>query len=152
MLTDTRHLLTLVAFLAGLLFAAGCETTGDPHDSGDPARLEGTWTLSELTGVKIADRVMEGGKVPTFTFDGNGRVSGTSAVNRYTTNADMAALVRGKLDLSPIVSTRMAGPPDAMKLEVDFLNTLSEADNYRFANNALELREGSETTMRFVKE
>lgn len=149
---EPRTLALLLTLLIALLAMPACETGGGTHDTGDPVRLEGTWTLSELNGAKVADRVQQGGKVPTFSFDGNGKVAGTSGVNRYATNADMAALVRGQLDLSPIVSTRMAGPPDAMKLEVDFINALSEADSYRFADNALELRKGSETTMRFVKE
>lgn len=51
---------------------------------------------------------------PVLRFDGDGRVSGTTGVNRLTATW---ALADGVLTLGPLAMTRKAGPPARMAVE-----------------------------------
>lgn len=82
--------------------------------------LAGTWRFTALEGAVIdgAPRV-----TPFLTFDGDGQVFGLAGVNRVrgTWRLDDRTLTFG-----PVVSTLMAGPPDAMAREQQVLRLLGE--------------------------
>jgi len=91
------------------------------------------FTLASLT-VKGKKLVLPASRRPTIQFGDNGAVSGMAGVNRYTT----AAAVSGKDGIAwtgPVAATKMAGPPEAMALENDFLQALE-------AVRKIELRDG----------
>ena len=75
---------------------------------------------------------------PTMQFDEKNRVSGLSGVNRYTTEA----AVSGKDGISwtgPAVSTKMAGPPEAMVVEDNFFQALQAVSRIELQNGKLKL-------------
>jgi heat shock protein HslJ len=82
--------------------------------------LAGTWRFTALEGAELdgAERA-----TPFLTFDGDGQVFGLAGVNRVrgTWRLDGETLTFG-----PVVSTLMAGPPDAMTREHQVLRLLGE--------------------------
>jgi len=84
------------------------------HPAGDDRRMMrivGSWAVTAVPGVELPADV---GHRPWLTFDGDGQVYGLAGVNRMrgTWSIDGDVLTFG-----PLVSTLMAGPPDAMAVE-----------------------------------
>lgn len=71
----------------------------------------------------------------TLRFD-EGKVSGKAPVNRYFGSASMsdATLVFG-----PLATTQMAGTPEAMQAETDYLKVLPEVTQWQVADEVLTL-------------
>ena len=69
------------------------------------------------------------------TADASGRerhvLRGHTGVNRLSGAADAGALRKGEFRSGPVTMTRMAGPPEAMALESEFVDLLSRATRYR---------------------
>ena len=82
--------------------------------------LAGTWRFTALEGAELDGA---GRATPFLTFDGDGQVFGLAGVNRVrgTWRLDAQTLTFG-----PVVSTLMAGPPDAMTREQQVLRLLGE--------------------------
>jgi heat shock protein HslJ len=82
--------------------------------------LAGTWRFTELEGADI-----DGAEhaTPFLTFDGDGQVYGLAGVNRVRGTWRLEA---HSLTFGPVVSTLMAGPPDAMTREHQVLRLLGE--------------------------
>ena len=82
--------------------------------------IAGTWRFTALEGAEIegADRA-----TPWLTFDGDGQVFGLAGVNRVRATWRLDAQT---LTFGPVVSTLMAGPPDAMTRERQVLRLLGE--------------------------
>lgn len=78
------------------------------------------WICIEIDGVRIADAVGR----PTLRFDGDGRISGRSPINRY--GADFVLHANGALELGPVMSTLMAGSEQDMSVESAFMRALRE--------------------------
>jgi heat shock protein HslJ len=72
-------------------------------------------------------------------------------VNRFTSSVDMDRLRRGEFAMKPAASTKMAGPPDAMRLEDRFLEALGAATGFRVEGESLTLTKGAEPVMRLVR-
>jgi heat shock protein HslJ len=82
--------------------------------------LAGTW---RFTAVQGAD-VKAGLRSPPFlTFDGDGQVYGDAGVNRVRGTWELAGT---RLVFGPMVSTMMAGPPEAMTCEQRILRLLGD--------------------------
>lgn len=77
------------------------------------------WRLVDFCGDAIPD---DAGV--TLAFLDGGRVAGSASVNRY--NGAFATGEDG-LDVGPFATTRMAGPPEAMERERDYLAALTSA-------------------------
>jgi len=81
--------------------------------------LEGDWLV-----IEIDDEPVDPEAPRSIRFE-EGRVSGRVGVNRFTgtysTDGDV-------IDIGPVASTRMAGPPDLMSLEHHF-NTHLEGEH-----------------------
>ncbi len=80
----------------------------------------GTWRLVLLGGDPPAGHTH--GPV-TLTFDGDGMLYGMAGVNRV--RATWSADEQDQLAVGPLVSTMMAGPPEAMATERALLALLS---------------------------
>ena len=108
------------------------------------------WRLVELDGAAIAaDRNVE------LKFDGVNRISGNAGINQIMGGCEHALVDGGergyeyKVQIGPLSSTRMAGSPESMKLETDFLAALGEVSSARMIDGKLLLLKGEEVSMRF---
>lgn len=69
----------------------------------------------------------------------DGRVAGTSGVNRY--NGAVESSADGSFAIDQPVSTMMAGPEDAMKAEATYLQRLQEATSYAIDGDTLVIND-----------
>jgi heat shock protein HslJ len=93
------------------------------------------WTLVELAGepVEIAEEEI----APTLVLDlEEGRVSGSGGVNRL---AGPFTLAEDELRFGPLMTTRMAGPEDAMRREQAFFAALDRVRSYELDGRTLTL-------------
>ncbi len=157
-----RAALKAVAGLAaglGVMIVAGCAAPSPrpPEPGGAVPGAPALWDmgelpLAELNGAPVADRVARvGARTPTLRVEADGRFSGQSGVNRYAGRADAEALGRGAWSPGPIASTRMAGPPGANDLEVEFLAALERAGTVRIDGRRVTLRAGSADVAVFLR-
>jgi len=103
--------------------------------------LVGTW---QLTG-----EVPVGAKIPTLSVQRDGRIGGTSGVNRYQTALQSPTAAAGSFRVGPTSGTRMMGTRDAMHLETSFLEALAAADSAMIENDELLLKQAGQTVLRF---
>jgi heat shock protein HslJ len=102
------------------------------------------WTLVELEGEPVAG---DGDGRPGLVLDlEESRVSGSGGVNRL---AGTFALSEDELRFGPLMSTRMAGPEDAMRRETAFLEALGRVDSYELDERMLTFLAGGEPVARF---
>jgi heat shock protein HslJ len=148
-----------------LLAIAGC-TTGPDHGPGDPAdaaaqieRLSENWTLVSIRGgpdIRPALGAAGVDAMPSLIYDADsGRIAGSGGVNRWSAALDTEALARGEFIPGPAMSTMMAGPDAAMRVEQAFLAALSQAarfDPKRTGDGVLLIRdEQGDELLRFEK-
>jgi heat shock protein HslJ len=81
--------------------------------------LEGDWLLIEIDGEPVDPEAPR-----SLRFE-DGRVSGRVGVNRFTGTYSTNGNV---IEIGPVASTRMAGPPELMSLEHHF-NTHLEGEH-----------------------
>ena len=109
-----------------------------------PADLLGEWTLVILDG----EPVPEVGKTPTLEILEDGSAAGVSGVNRYRTRLELSD---GRLAFGPTAGTKMAGPPEAMALESDFLARLDAVSTYQVEGDTLRLWAGDNEALTFSR-
>ena len=82
---------------------------------------------------------------PTIQFRDGGGVNGLAGVNRYSTAAEIDG--RGGISWkgSP-AATKMAGPPEAMALEDNFLQSLQSVTKISLAGGKLQLASADGST------
>ncbi len=125
--------------LLGVFSLAACSHVEEPALHW---QLTGTlWKVSELDGAMVGAE-----KIPTLQLEPNGnRVVAFGGVNRfvgtYTTSGD-------SLSFSPLTSTRMAGPPDQMKVEEKFIRLLGTVDHFEYKSPWLMLKSGEKIVAR----
>ncbi len=95
--------------------------------------IDGDWLLIEIDGEPVDV------DAPRSVRFEDGRVSGQVGVNRfsatYSTNANV-------IEIGPVASTRMAGPPELMSLEHHFNNHLEEEHMITLDDGLLTLGRG----------
>jgi heat shock protein HslJ len=102
------------------------------------------WTLVELGGEPV--EIREGEAAPTLVLDlEEARVSGSGGVNRL---AGTLALAEDELRFGPLMTTRMAGPEDAMRREQAFFAALERVTSYELDGRTLTLLAEDETVAR----
>ena len=100
-----------------------------------PAALAGSaWRLDAMPGSDLPTTGMHG--APTLRFEEAARAAGESGVNRFGARVDAG---EGWLRVSAPMTTRMAGPPEAMALEAEFLARLQRAGHWRVQGDRLRL-------------
>jgi heat shock protein HslJ len=118
-----------VVLICLLALGAGC---ANDAAGGEPP-LDGTaWTL---TGWAEADPIPASATI-TAEFS-EGRVAGSAGVNQY--NASVTSSTDGSFAVDPPISTKMAGPADAMAAEASYLRRLEAATSYRVDGDTLVL-------------
>lgn len=120
------------------------------------ALVQGDWTLDALEGApgsELAPNLPRG--LPTLSIASDGRVSGMAGLNRYTSSLDPVALSEGGFAIGPAAATKMAGPPEAMRIEDQFLTALARVasfDAQQLAQGALALLDAHGTeVLRFIR-
>ena len=98
------------------------------------------WTLTRLNGQAIA-----GAKPPTMKFEG-GKLAIFGGINRLTGSY---GLIDGKVVMSDLASTKMAGAPAPMELERAFAKVLASVDSYHVHGNELSLSSGGAVVAEF---
>ena len=149
-----RRALIIVLGL-GLVFAAGC-TSASTSSAGSspgtkpmpipmttplPQALAGTaWQVVALPRFSLAPGTSLSLASLTLRFEEPARAAGNSGVNRFSAqvNADASQL----RFVSPI-STRMAGPPELMALESEFLVRLQAVSAWKIDGNRLRLSDAA---------
>jgi heat shock protein HslJ len=126
-----------------VVFVLGCQTSGG---SGRRASPFGEWVLVAMSG---GDRVDSDDRPLMLSILPDGQVAGFSGVNRFSGRANGGGLAKGRFDLGPLAVTRMAGPPEAMRLETLYLTLLNAADAWRFDGRMLVLTGPGGVELRF---
>lgn len=147
----------LLAVLAvpATTFVGGCQGGGGGTAetiSSMLGKIDGEWVLDKLGGKDVASMLGMGGQKPSLSFGNDGSISGFGGVNKLMGSFDPKDLLSGKIDLSKLASTKMAGPPEAMNLESAFTSALSKVSGFNFdKSGGLNLTDGKETLMSFVR-
>ena len=128
MLSKRLSLFTVILCLV----VASTAYSADKHPTG-------SWILVEINGEKIE------GRAPTIEFTEKGMV-GSTGVNRFFGKyADEGESLFGE----GIGMTRRAGPPEAMKLERDYVNALKAVTTHRIEEEQLILEHGEKVKLVF---
>lgn len=98
------------------------------------------WTLVWLNGDSV-----KSDKPPTMKFE-NGRLEIFGGVNRL---AGTYVLSGESVLMGDLVSTRMAGPPELMKLESSFSSLMASVNGFHVSGNDLELLSAGSVVARF---
>ncbi len=123
----TGHVLGLTVVLISLL-ALG---TGCGGSAGEQPALDGTrW---KLTAWAEPDPIPDSATI-TAEFS-EGRVAGNSGVNQYS--ASVTSSTDGSFAVDAPISTKMAGPEDAMAAESTYLRRLEAATSYQVDGDTL---------------
>lgn len=133
------HAIAIALIVA--LTAGGCATRPDAGGGlAAASTLEGVaWSLIELDGRAVA--AGNNSRHPTLRLDpATGRVTGYAGVNSY---GGTFFLSGDTLGFGPIVSTKMAGAPEVMRLEQEFLAALAAAKTWQVRGDSLELKDGA---------
>jgi heat shock protein HslJ len=119
----------------------------------DTAAIEGQWNLVALGGKPVGDadalEAMGVRRTPHMVIADDGAAAGFAGVNRYSTRLTVG--LGGEASFAPGVSTKMAGPPQAMELERRFLMDLNRVDSVRAGGGRLVFLSGGAEVLSFVK-
>jgi len=120
-----------VVLIALLALEAGC---GTGTASEEPPLDGSRWTL---TSWAEPDPIPDSATI-TAQFS-EGRVAGTSGVNQYS--ASVTSSTDGSFAIDAPISTKMAGPEDAMAAESAYLQRLQAATSYQVDGDTLLLND-----------
>lgn len=144
---NSNLLPALAVIPAVLLFLSGCATGSG---SGSPATAESLARL-ENVDLKCTGLVVQGAPLTlpsdagiTLRFTVPGKVAGRSAVNRYFGGYTLGSA--GAIQWTPFGSTRMAGPPERMQLENQFLKALESTTRAEVTQQGLVLQSTDAST------
>ncbi|MBN8247281.1 MAG: META domain-containing protein [Verrucomicrobia bacterium] len=127
--------------LALAAMSSGCSHFKPAAGSGKPATEQSLAALEnvDLNCVRLVDDGTAAKLPPdagiTFRITGPGKVAGRAAVNRYFGGYTLVG--PGAVTWTPFGSTRMAGPPERMILENQFLQTLPKTTQADTTANGL---------------
>jgi putative lipoprotein len=96
-----------------------------------------TWLAVGIGGTVVAE-----GSRPTVTFTPQGRFQGTGGINRFNGSYRVEGDV---IEFGPAMSTRMAGPGDAMRQENLFLAVLAGDRHFVLSDRELTIGEGMQS-------
>jgi heat shock protein HslJ len=105
-------------------------------------QIRGEWVAVTIQGVAASPD-----RTPTLLFDDAEQVAGHSGVNRFSGNLDSKSLASGAVRMGPFGATRMAGPPELMRQEQQFLEALEQARTIKMTAGQLILSNGQTTLL-----
>jgi heat shock protein HslJ len=136
------QLLAFVALLAvGIGFATAAVVAAEPAAEGE-AKLTGDWKL-----VKLSEEPTAAGAIITLSVDAEGKVSGSTGVNRFA-----GQLAKELRLFGPLAMTRRAGPPEAMAVEAAYAKALDEATRFTIKDDKLTLFAGDKPRLVFERQ
>lgn len=147
------RLVTLLVVVMGSMLA-GCKSSGSAAGGSAMTSIKdltGDWTLAKLQGVDLATLLPTSMHKPNLSFGPDGKVSGFTGVNRLSSALDLEALAKGQFKLGPAITTRMAGPPEAMSVENKFTTALQQATGAKVSEGTLTLTDGAKELLSFVR-
>lgn len=109
----------LVLFSSFAVFACSSTPTSEavrPEDLGEA--LLGEWVMTSIAGEPSLDQTE-----PFLGFSSDGRIYGSTGCNRMTGRWQLHGV---RLQLDPMATTRMAGPPEVMEQERRILGVLGD--------------------------
>ena len=109
-----------------------------------PAELLGPWTLVAIDGGSFA----EIGNAPFMIVAEDGTVGGMSGVNRFNTQV---TIEEGGMSFGLAAASKMAGPPEAMKLEQNFMARLGAISTFEVEGDTLRMWAGDNEALTFVR-
>jgi heat shock protein HslJ len=141
-----QYLNLLLVF--GILFITACAGTQSdsagtnfdgklitPQNLSSIAGIE--WNLAQMTKDSEAIALVKDSQT-TFECDDTGRVTGKATLNRYSGNLKLQD--DGKVIWSKaFIMTRMAGPPELMQQETDFIQALMQTSRIILNDSKLVL-------------
>lgn len=105
-------------------------------------QVRGEWVAVAIQGAAASPD-----RTPTLLFDDAEQVAGHSGVNRFSGNLDSKSLASGAVRMGPFGATRMAGPPELMRQEQQFLEALEQARTIKMTAGQLILSNGQTTLL-----
>ena len=124
-----------------LLPLLACRSADSTGPGAPPAPLLRTeWVLTSIASGAVPGNLLELDEPPTLRLETKGdtvQVSGFSGVNRFTGGCTLEPAEQ--LTFSPLITTRMAGPPERMKLESVLLEHLQGAHFYAISGTELSI-------------
>lgn len=141
--------ITLAALALITTACANGPTIPQPAAPDDVASPVGSWTLT-----KIEDENYDlptGARTPTLTIAADGAIGGQAGINRYNGKTNADAMMQGNWDAGSIVTTKMAGEPEAMTFEQHFIAMLQRADSISATKRTLDLMVGERELLRFSR-
>ena len=129
MTTGIRFAAT-VSIALGAIMAQGCASPvcHVPAERTGIDVMTGAWRIVSVRGEEVAKTLPEGAREPTLTINDDGSIAGFAGVNRVSGRVDAKKLAQGVWEAGPLVSTKMAGPPELMALEREIMLVLESAD------------------------
>ena len=121
---------TLPAVILACIFA-GCSTVTSP---------EGEWFMQDTPE----------GITATIFLQPDGELAGSTGLNNYF--GSYIASEDGNIILDPKGMTRMAGSPQDMEFENEFLEMIRAADSYEIVSGEMLLKDNGTTIAVFKKE
>ena len=109
----------------------------------------GNWNLASINQLPIT--LPQGARQPGLSITGDGKVSGLAGVNRISGAFDPATLADGRISFGPMAMTKMAGPPELMKIEDDFTQALSKVTRARIDTDQLVFSSDDTDLMRLYR-
>lgn len=139
MMPKMRTELLFAALLGLAVVLGGCASSGES----DPAALEGAWVVESFgaaSGLTAADP-----DVTTEMTLEAGEATGSGGVNSFS--ATYEAPEAGRLSFGPVVSTKIAGPSNAMAQEAAFFLSLERTARFEFNQDKLALADSGNNTL-----
>ena len=141
-----KKILFLVLAVIGTIFAVSCgqssnATTETANASEQNAAMV---TVDDLLGKEFALTNMYEGKTVTIAFSATNMLGGKAVINNYFGGFTLEG---DKIKLSPMGSTKMAGPEEDMNAEMEYLQILNGADTIALNGDVLTITTTSGTNL-----
>ena len=124
-----RGIQTALVLAATTLLLAGC------GDTSWEMLNKTEWVLETLHDQPVPEEAPP----ITLSFDGQGRISGSSGCNNYTAKYTYTVKEQSFLVKSIARTFRLCNPNELMEFEGEFLTALQDAATYRLEDGLLEL-------------
>jgi heat shock protein HslJ len=123
----------------------GAVDVSEPGDGTPPSmRIIDLWALEAIDGQAVSDSDF-GRDRPRLEFNSEGQLTGSSGCNNISSTYTTDGV---KLNLGPIIATRMACPGDG---ENRFLTALKQCTDYKIEGLKLYLLAGGKKKLQFRK-
>ncbi len=139
----------LSLFVATLFFMLNSCHSSKPISSGTPGSSEMLyqyqWNLTELYGSPVATLGNDNTAHLLFSSGQTNKVSGSTGCNRLNGSIDLTGV--NFIKFSPLATTKMLCPANSK--ENEFIEALSQSNNWNIINNQLLLNNGKIAVAKF---